>query len=174
MFQAKAKAAARRLLVGGMERFGVLPAVRRKPDPRRAVILRYHSVSHFDAATRLYRSGTIAVNPATFERQMRFLAEWYQVVPLSRLVDCVERDEAFPHRAVAITFDDGYRDNFVHALPILRSYGFPATVYVTTGVSISRSAALSRTGISWCGRWPRRRTPLPPPWPTSAVIVYSP
>ena len=133
MFQGRAKAAARRLLVGGMEASGVLPAVRRRTEPQRAVILRYHSVSPFDAATRLYRSGTIAVSPATFERQMRFLAQWYQVVPLSRVVDCLDRGEAFPHRAVAITFDDGYRDNFVHALPVLRSFGFQATVYVATG-----------------------------------------
>ena len=132
MFQGTAKAAARRLVVGAMEGSGILPAARRRADPGRAVILRYHSVSHFDATGRLYRSPSIAVTPDTFERQMRFLAAWYQVVPLSRLVDCVLQGEAFPPRAAAITFDDGYRDNFVHALPVLRSFGFQATVYVTT------------------------------------------
>ena len=133
MFQGTAKAAARRVLVGAMEGAGILPAARRRTDPGRAVILRYHSVSHFDSATRLYRAASIALTPEMFERQMRFVADWYQVVPLSRLVDCVEHGEAFPHRSLAITFDDGYRDNFVHALPVLRSFGFPATVYVTTG-----------------------------------------
>jgi peptidoglycan/xylan/chitin deacetylase (PgdA/CDA1 family) len=132
VLQGTAKAVARRLVVGAMEASGILPAARRRADPERAVILRYHSVSPFDSAARLYRSASIALTPETFERQMRFLADWYQVVPLSRLVDCVREGETFPHRAVAITFDDGYRDNFVHALPVLRSFGFQATVYVTT------------------------------------------
>jgi peptidoglycan/xylan/chitin deacetylase (PgdA/CDA1 family) len=124
---------ARRALVGAMEAAGILPASRRRVDPGRAVILRYHSVSDFDASGRLYRSASIALTPDMFERQMRFLADRYRVVPLSRLVQCLLDGEPFPQRAVAITFDDGYRDNFVHALPILRSFGFPATVYVTTG-----------------------------------------
>ena len=127
------KAVARRVLVGAMEATGILPAKRRRTDPGRAVILRYHSVSHFDSSGRLYRSPSIALTPDTFERQMRFLADWYQVVPLGRLVNCLREGQAFPRQAVAITFDDGYRDNFVHALPVLRSFGFPATVYVTTG-----------------------------------------
>jgi peptidoglycan/xylan/chitin deacetylase (PgdA/CDA1 family) len=124
---------ARRVLVGAMEATGILPARRRRADPGRAVILRYHSVSHFDASGRLYRSPSIALPPEMFEQQMRFLADWYHVVPLSRLVQCLLEREPFPPRAVAITFDDGYRDNFVNALPILRSFGFQATVYVTTG-----------------------------------------
>jgi peptidoglycan/xylan/chitin deacetylase (PgdA/CDA1 family) len=53
-------------------------------------------------------------------------------VPLSELVQCVADKRPFPERAVAITFDDGYRDNFVHALPSLRRNGLPALVYVTT------------------------------------------
>jgi glycosyltransferase involved in cell wall biosynthesis/peptidoglycan/xylan/chitin deacetylase (PgdA/CDA1 family) len=116
-----------------METTGILPAVRRRADPGRAAVLRYHSVSDFDSTSRLYRSQSIAVTPETFERQMQFLADWYRVVPLSVLVDCLHAEAPFPRHAVALTFDDGYRDNFVHALPILRRFGFPATVYVTTG-----------------------------------------
>jgi glycosyltransferase involved in cell wall biosynthesis len=116
-----------------MELTRILPAARRRVDTGRAVILRYHSVSHFDSSGRLYRSPSIAVTPETFERQMRFLADWYQVVPLNTLVDCLLHDKAFPQHAVAVTFDDGYRDNFMCAFPVLRSLGLPATVYVTTG-----------------------------------------
>lgn len=128
-----AKAGTRRVLVGLLEATGTLPAIRRRSNPDRAAILRYHSVSYFDGPARLYRSASIAVTPETFERQMRFLSDWYQVLPLGSLVDCLLQGKAFPPRAVAITFDDGYRDNFVHAWPILRAYQCPATVYVTSG-----------------------------------------
>src|SRR6185436_11756179 len=57
----------------------------------------------------------------------------YRVVPLAVLVDCLRGGAPFPQHAVAITFDDGYRDNFIYARPILGAFGFAATVYVTTG-----------------------------------------
>ncbi|HEV8661554.1 MAG TPA: polysaccharide deacetylase family protein, partial [Candidatus Methylomirabilis sp.] len=127
------RAALRGLVAGGLERCGVLPLLRRRADPRRAVVLRYHSVSEPTPENLLYRAPSISVSPRTFERQMEFLADRYQVVPLARLVDCVAAGEPFPPRAVAITFDDGYRDNHRHALPCLRSLGLPATVFVTAG-----------------------------------------
>jgi glycosyltransferase involved in cell wall biosynthesis len=122
----------RRAVVGVLEKTGLLPTRRRQADTTRAVVLRYHSVSEFGVAESLYRSSSIAVTPATFERQMAHLSKHYQVVSLTTLVDCLHRREPFPLQAVAITFDDGYRDNFVHALPILRRFSLPATIYVTT------------------------------------------
>jgi peptidoglycan/xylan/chitin deacetylase (PgdA/CDA1 family) len=107
--------------------------IRRHPDRSRAVILRYHSVSDWTEESSIYREHAIAVAPALFDRQMAFLAAHYRVVALGELVQCLAENRPFPERAVAITFDDGYRDNFVHALPTLRRYGLPATVYVTTG-----------------------------------------
>ena len=126
------KRATRRLAVEVLERTGVLPRLRERADPERAVILRYHSVSEFSPESDAYRSPSIAVRPDTFARQMRFVAANYRVVSLTTLVEHLVRHERFPERAVAITFDDGYQDNHRHALPVLRELGLPATVYVTT------------------------------------------
>ncbi|MBZ0267630.1 polysaccharide deacetylase family protein, partial [bacterium] len=122
----------RRFVVAGLERSGTLPAVRRRGDRERIVILRYHSVSETDPANFLYRCPSIAVRPDTFARQMEFLANHYHVVSLDAVADALSGGREIPRGTVAITFDDGYRDNHEHALPILRAHSFPATVYVTT------------------------------------------
>ena len=65
------------------------------------------------------------VEPAVFEQQMQFLKNSYNVVELQELVTRSQRGQ-LPERAVAITFDDGYRDNYEYAFPILKKYALPA------------------------------------------------
>lgn len=69
---------------------------------------------------------------ATFRWQMELLAEHFNVLPLHDALDMLER-ERMPARAIAITFDDGYRSTHDLAMPILKSLNLPATVFVTTG-----------------------------------------
>jgi peptidoglycan/xylan/chitin deacetylase (PgdA/CDA1 family) len=90
-------------------------------------ILTYHKVS---LDTHPFFGPT---HPVVFEQQMQFLAQYYRVLPLSDLVARSQHGD-IPERAVAITFDDGYRDNYEFAFPILRKYQHPATVFVATGV----------------------------------------
>ncbi|MCX5714858.1 MAG: polysaccharide deacetylase family protein, partial [Candidatus Omnitrophica bacterium] len=87
-------------------------------------ILMYHSVSPKS-------QNALTVSPDAFERQMRFLkTHKYNVVTLEVLVDLVSRGKKFPTRTVAITFDDGYKDNFIYAFPILKKYGIKATEFI--------------------------------------------
>jgi peptidoglycan/xylan/chitin deacetylase (PgdA/CDA1 family) len=68
----------------------------------------------------------------TFRWHMRLLAECFNVLPLHDAIEMMAL-ERMPPRAVAITFDDGYRSFHELALPVLQEYGLPATVFVTTG-----------------------------------------
>jgi peptidoglycan/xylan/chitin deacetylase (PgdA/CDA1 family) len=79
------------------------------------------------------RTNNLTVTPQAFEAQMRYLREnGYTVVPMARLADFLEGKAALPKKSVVITIDDGYRSTYEIAWPILKRYGYPATVYLYT------------------------------------------
>jgi peptidoglycan/xylan/chitin deacetylase (PgdA/CDA1 family) len=86
------------------------------------VVLIYHRVTNLKADPQL-----LAVSPENFQAQMRFLKDSY---PLVRFEDDWSRIE---RPSIAVTFDDGYADNALTALPILEEVGVPATFFVSTG-----------------------------------------
>lgn len=110
-----------------------LARLARRLQGGRGAILRYHSVTGDEARTLQYLDSGLMVTAETFESQLRFIRRCYTVVPLGDLVDRIHAGRALPRRAVAITFDDGYRDNYTHAYRLLHAAGLPATFYVTTG-----------------------------------------
>jgi len=69
---------------------------------------------------------------ATFRWQMSLLAECFNVLPLREAIAALHEGR-LPPRAVCITFDDGYRSVHDLALPVLRQFALPATVFVTSG-----------------------------------------
>lgn len=88
-------------------------------------ILMYHRIADLHAHDQL------AVAPARFERQMKALVRQARVVSLGEGLEMLSTP-AMDSQAVAVTFDDGYLDNLVHALPIIERYRVPATIFVTS------------------------------------------
>jgi len=77
------------------------------------------------------RTSQLVVSPAAFEAQMDYLARnGYHVIPLARVADFLERGEPIPRKAVVLTIDDGFRSTYEVAFPILKKYGFPATLFL--------------------------------------------
>jgi peptidoglycan/xylan/chitin deacetylase (PgdA/CDA1 family) len=93
-------------------------------------ILSYHRVN--DEGDPFFPS----LSTEVFERQMAFVARAYVVLTVEELAERMRR-RAVPRNALAITFDDGYRDNLTHAAPILARLGLPATVFHVTGAIAS-------------------------------------
>ena len=98
-------------------------------DRRRRATLRilyYHRVNNDKDA--FFPSMAVA----DFEEQIKFVSDHYKVVSLT---DAMRRltEGGPPEPVVAITFDDGYADNYTDALPVLERYGVPTTIFLTTG-----------------------------------------
>jgi peptidoglycan/xylan/chitin deacetylase (PgdA/CDA1 family) len=95
---------------------------------RRLLILCYHGLSLKDE----HDWSDLYVTAAFFRHRMETLARHqYRVLPLEGALRML-REGSLPPKAVTITFDDGFHDFHHVAFPILREFGFPATVYQTT------------------------------------------
>jgi peptidoglycan/xylan/chitin deacetylase (PgdA/CDA1 family) len=102
------------------------PPFVRATGPRAYQILLFHRVNDDQEP---YFTG---VPVARFRAQAEILARHWNILPLGELVDLAARN-ALPRRAAAITFDDGYRDNYEFAYPVLSELRLPATIFLATG-----------------------------------------
>lgn len=95
-------------------------------------ILMYHYISEPPPGSDIYRVD-LSVTPDSFREQMAFLSEnGYTPIDLETLSLAIVNQATLPEKAVILTFDDGYLDNYEHAFPILQEYGFEGTFFVVT------------------------------------------
>ena len=88
-------------------------------------VLMYHHV--------LKKGGFIASSVEDFASQMRFLAEaGYKTLSAAEFTLYKKGELAVPKKSVLITFDDGWKDNYVYAYPILREFGLRASIFLVT------------------------------------------
>lgn len=104
-----------------------LPTLLNLHGKQRLSILIYHRV----VATK---DELVPGNPCAveFDWQMRVLAECFQPLSLAEALSRMD-DGSLPKRAACVTFDDGYADNESVALPILKKWGIPATIFIASG-----------------------------------------
>lgn len=104
---------------------GVTHGILALTRPRRFLVLCYHRVN--DDAHPFFAGTPVAL----FRRQMETLRRYFTVLSLEDLAARAGKHD-LPENGVAITFDDGYRDNYENAFPVLRDLGLPATIFLTT------------------------------------------
>jgi peptidoglycan/xylan/chitin deacetylase (PgdA/CDA1 family) len=116
-------------------------ALARVLQRHRVPILAYHGV--LSGADNQYDYLNYNFTAAeTFEQQVRYLASRFRPVTLRTVVNALERSGPLPPRSVVFTFDDGFRNNFSVAFPILQRLGVPFTVFLTTSLIGVRDAQL--------------------------------
>jgi peptidoglycan/xylan/chitin deacetylase (PgdA/CDA1 family) len=88
-------------------------------------VLLYHSIDS--------SGSVISIEPKEFRAQMECLKyNGYQTISLPKFLEYLRVDGAPPARMVVLTFDDGFRNNYTEAFPILQAHGFTATIFLTT------------------------------------------
>ena len=94
----------------------------------RTIILTYHRVRNDS------KFPDISVSTEKFKRQIAYLKKYFNVISLKTLINNIEEKKELFMESVAITFDDGYKDNFLNAYPVLKNYNLPATIFLITEV----------------------------------------
>lgn len=89
-------------------------------------VIMYHSIKY-------EKNNPVRLSKDIFESEMKYLKDnKYTTLTLDELYTFFQNNTPVPKKSVVLTFDDGYKDNFETAYPILKKYGFKATVFVIT------------------------------------------
>jgi peptidoglycan/xylan/chitin deacetylase (PgdA/CDA1 family) len=100
----------------------------------RLPVLMYHHVQDKDKAKEKNQTA-LTVETATFQVQMASLKQkGYQAIGLNDLVNFFDFGAKIPAKSILLSFDDGYDDFYLNALPILKENGFRAIVFLPTGL----------------------------------------
>jgi len=102
--------------------------LRRKLTGSQVAILMYHRVCPAGDGW-----SPAPCSPRQFERQMEHICRDYELLSLDQLASYIHRGKTLPRKAMAVTLDDGYRDNYLYAYPVLEKHRIPATVFLATG-----------------------------------------
>lgn len=137
------KAAVSRMLYS----FGVLQLLQSIVMRRRAVVLMYHRVLSPDEQRRTGSHPALVVHRQTFANQMGVLKRRFTVLSLDEFSDHIAKRIPFYRSSCLITFDDGWLDNFTHALPILREHGLPAVIFLPVNY-IGRRRLFAREALT--------------------------
>lgn len=121
------KEALRWALSYGVVQSGISAKGRTSRSTNQAIILYGHRVS---ADNEGYLQG---LRPSWFAQHVQYLTRHYEIIPLEHLVECLNENKDLPANAAVLTFDDGFRDNWDYAIPVLRQARAVATFFVVTG-----------------------------------------
>ena len=102
------------------------------PPDRHPLVIGYHRVVEDMAGAASTDMPTLLTSREMFERHIDWIGRHFEFVSLDEIGDHVDRGVPFPRPVAAITFDDGYRDVYEHALPVLQRKGIPAAMFVVT------------------------------------------
>ena len=89
-------------------------------------VLMYHHINH-------HKGDMVTITPEVFEDQMEYLYRaGYRTLKIAELIACINGGLTLTQKAVVVTFDDGWLDNYIYAFPTLKKYKINATVFLIT------------------------------------------
>jgi len=110
---------------------GILNVYKKIKLRNKAVVLMYHRVLPHEIKTRSFSHDGIIVDKTTFEKHIHFLKSNFKVLSLKEFRLGIENKTPFKSCSCLITFDDGWRDNYTWAFPVLGRYELPAVIFLS-------------------------------------------
>jgi len=98
--------------------------------PNGVYVFNYHRIG--ERSESLFDPTVFSCSESEFEEHLIYLQEHFTIISTNELVELSQNDASINKRYAVITFDDGYRDNYTIAYPLLKKYGMPATFFVAT------------------------------------------
>ncbi len=93
---------------------------------KKCLIVNFHGVTNVED----FKFNNRHLNVKEFEKLLIYFKENFEIVRLSELFVLKETNKQPSKKTIALTFDDGYTNNFTHALPLLKKHNIPATFYL--------------------------------------------
>ena len=121
------------------------------------LVLTYHRVLPADHPDRAFEQPGMLVTPGLLARHFRTLRQWFTPVHLDDWLQAARAGTPPPGRSVAITFDDGWQDNYHQAFPVIQAERMPVTLFLVTDLVGTRQRF-----------WPNRLGSLLTRWPADA------
>lgn len=104
-------------------------------------VLMYHSISN-------EQGNPVIISPALLEEEFKYIKDnGYTPITLDDLYNYLQNNAQIPEKSLLLTFDDGYENNYSALFPLLKKYGFRATIFVITSYVDKNSAYLTSTQI---------------------------
>ena len=113
------------LSIAGIANFGI------EFQKNRLQILTYHGLCAEEDIKHDWISSNF-VTIREFDKQMSIVRKYMSPISLEEGVACLKNKRQLPPRSVAVTFDDGYRNNVILGGPVLKKYKIPATIFLST------------------------------------------
>ena len=109
---------------------GVIPLLEKTLLKDRCVVLVYHRIVNPEEEIIPVQDG-MYVTPDVFEMHLHYLKKQYNLISVEEVITNLKNRESFNNNC-HITFDDGWKDNYINAFPLLKKYKIPATVFLSS------------------------------------------
>lgn len=132
-----AKTIARKIIFPSITALGVEKLLSLTSKNKRMILMYHGVVPHPD-----FSIGAGHIDSAQFENHLKYLKKNFNVVSTSELFEMYRKNIIPSKPAIAITFDDGYENNYTFAFPLLKKYNLPATFFIATQCIEDENAVL--------------------------------